>query len=145
MNRRDVQLAVLALAGPLGLEPAQLQKSLFLLGVTNLHGLPEDFYAFLPYHYGPFSKDVYDEADEAAREGLIEKIPQLGGNWSRYVTTPKGREQGELILSQFPQATQEYVRAIVKWIMSLSFADLIRTIYALYPEYRRNSVFVDPQ
>lgn len=145
MDRRDVLLAVLAAAGDKALQPAHLQKSLFLIGKSGAEGLPKAWYDFQPYHYGPFDKAVYENADHCAHEGLVIKLPQVGQRWWRYTVTPEGRERGLLVLSQLPQTTQEYIRALVAWVTSLSFPELIRTIYTLFPEYKANSVFVDQQ
>ena len=73
LQRKDWTLLAIALAGGLPLSPAQLQKAVFLFGEQMPKDvLPEDFYDFQPYNYGPFCRDVYTDAEELAAEGLVE-------------------------------------------------------------------------
>ena len=53
MDRKDILLVVVASGNGTPLTPVQLQKSLFLIS-ENLKGeIPDPFYDFGPYHYGP--------------------------------------------------------------------------------------------
>ena len=54
MDDRDFLLLVVASGKDKALTPVQLQKSLFLLGKTDLAEAVDSPYDFEPYHYGPF-------------------------------------------------------------------------------------------
>lgn len=144
MNRRDWVLLALASASDHRLQPVQLQKSLFLasqkLDATQLG----EFYRFEPYDYGPFSSLVYADADLLAQEGLVQVVPQPRVRWREYVATPDGLARASALEGEVAPAAIEYLGRAVKWTKDLSFAELIRAIYAHFPEFKAKSVFKDP-
>ena len=140
MEKKDLLLMVVAAGGGVPLTPVQLQKTLFLLG-KNLKQLPEDFYDFEPYHYGPFDTEVYSDADSLEVEGMLLSVRSPKGNWVDRAVTPEGLKRVEEIEKELSGPSQQYVQAVVEWAQSLSFSHLVKTIYDHYPEYRENSVF----
>jgi len=143
-SREDWLLVALAAAEGAPLTPVQLQKSLFLLGQELPDAVGEDFYAFRPYNYGPFSSAVYADADRLADEGLV-RIDRMepGRNWAVYSATPEGVERALALSNGLPGQAVEYLRSAVGWTRKLTFSQLVSAIYARYPEQRANSVFVD--
>ena len=141
MYNNDVLLLTVAASEGSGLTPVQLQKALFLIGESKLPGLPVDYYQFIPYNYGPFQSDIYTDADELSAEGHLAQISVPGRPWSIYQTTSPGQERARQIESECQPALASHVRDLVEWVKSLSFSELLRAIYAQYPEFRRNSVF----
>ena len=141
MDRKDIVLLVIESASDEGLSPLQLQKSLFIIGQSKLNGLPLDFYAFRPYNYGPFCEEIYHDTDTLVEEGMVFNIPVAGQSWSKYVITLKGQTRGEEIKKENNIGLVEYINDTVQWVKSLDFSELLRAIYAKYPEYRVNSVF----
>lgn len=141
MERKDITLLVIESAGDEGLSPIQIQKSLFLIGESHLPELPSDFYDFYPYNYGPFTEEVYDDVDVLVDEGMIAKVLKSGESWFRYVVTPKGRDRIQEIIKESSDELNKYAIETVKWVCSLSFSELLRAIYAKYPDYKINSVF----
>ena len=142
MNRRDAVLAVLAAADGNGYGPAQLQKALFLIS-KNAPDVFEDGrgFKFTPYDYGPFDKRVYDAADELASEGLC-TVARSSNGFRTYSATEDGRRVGQLILAGLPPGKRNYIQEVSRWVRSLSFAQLVKSIYQAYPETRKNSIFV---
>ena len=138
MKRQHWTLLALNFANGRGLSAVQLQKALFLLE----RGLPEvvgpRFYHFTPYNYGPFDSAVYKDADALSDDGLVNIST---GRYSVYSITPEGaRVAKELESKASPRAVQ-HLKNIVEWIQSLTFSQLVRAIYARYPEMKKNSVF----
>ena len=142
IDRKDFLLMVVAAGESTPLTPVQLQKSLFLMG-ENLSEIPDSFYEFEPYHYGPFDQDVYLDADRLEAEGLVFSIPSMKGTWLSRAITPAGMKKAEELKDSLSESSRAYIKTLVQWTQSLSFNDLVKSIYAVYPEYRENSVFQD--
>ena len=141
MERKTWTLLAIAAGGDSGLEPVELQKSLFLLGEYCREEVGEPFYEFEPWDYGPFDPAVYDDARELEGEGLVSIGRVPGRRWSDYRITRKGAERAEALKSEVPARASKYLSAIVAWAKRLSFAELVTSIYARFPQYKANSIF----
>ena len=145
-NLEDRERHVLMAISPAGtrtLSPVQVQKLFFLLdkGVAGYTGGPH--FAFVPYDYGPFDKEVYRVLQSLSNNGFAEI---LGSNWhsSRlYRLTTEGNEIGGGELKKLPKDAQRHIRDLVEWIIPLSFSELVSAIYGAYPGMKVNSVFQD--
>jgi uncharacterized phage-associated protein len=142
MTPKDWTLLVIASARGKPLSPVQLQKTLFLIGknVTAEKRHSRKFYRFLAYDYGPFDRTIYDDADELRNEGLILIHPETG-SFRNYIALPAGIQRAETLRAELDPNIREYLDGVVAWARSLSFNDLIRSIYRRYPETKVNSVF----
>lgn len=141
--REDWTLLALAASGPGGLSPAQIQKVLFLLGKKLSKAVGPEFYQFRPHNYGPFSVEVYLDAELLEAQGLV-AVLNPGHTWARrYVVTDTGNERAQKIRSALPPPVADYLQRVVDWARKLSFQQLVRAIYKAYPEQRENSVFQD--
>lgn len=136
-------LLAVAEAGDAGLSPVQLQKAIFLLSrrAPEAASAPGGFYAFEPYDYGPFSPAVYSDAERFALMGLITIGPSLRAPQRRYAVTEGGRAEAARIAKDAPPGALAYLRRVIEWIKPLNFNQLVRAIYAEFPEMRENSVF----
>lgn len=141
VDRSDWLLLALAAAPDHSLTPVQLQKSLFLLGDRRSAAVKPEFYDFAPYDYGPFCRDVYDDADRLSEEGLLRVENEGGRNRRRYVLTVEGERRVKTITTAAPEDGAAYLARVVQWATSLSFGDLVRAIYDAYPNMRARSVF----
>ncbi len=137
MKRIDWNLLALAAASGSPLQPVQLQKALFFFGKMMPDAVRGDFYSFVPYHYGPFDKDVYWDAGLLAAKGLA--YVQTGP-FKTYGATPEGLKRADELGKSNPRGWA-YLKELVTWVRSLSFDELVRAVYAAYPEYKQNSVF----
>jgi hypothetical protein len=104
MQRRDWALLALAAAAGEELTPVQLQKVLFLVGECQRNKVGGGFYAFRPYNFGPFSADVYSDAEQLEREGLA-RIDRgaPGRSWSLYAITPEGNARAREVALEAPR------------------------------------------
>ena len=141
MNRKDWALLAICAANGRGLSPVQLQKTLFLLGREMPHAVGSTFYKFRPYHYGPFDRAVYVDADELANTGDVAITQRHGETWNRYLATAEGCERASILRSTAPPGTVSYLDRLIEWALRQSFQSLVRAIYEKYPEMRANSVF----
>lgn len=141
LKNRDIMLLVIAAAGDTGLTPVQIMKSLFIISQSGLSDLPSNFYPFFAYNYGPFHPDVYRDVEALVNEGLVLEIREAGRNWSKYAIAPAGLRHAPNLKRQIAGEFFDYINAVVNWVKSLTFTQLLRAIYAKYPEMRENSVF----
>lgn len=140
MTRRDWTLLALAAARGRPLTPAQLQKALFLLGKKGKVG--GAFYNFRPYNFGPFSAEIYQDAESLEAEGLVRiDRKEPGRPWALYAATADGISAADRI--KVDGKTREYLVRLVDWARSLSFQQLVSAVYREFPEQRANSVFVE--
>jgi len=141
VRRKDWTLLAICAADAKGLSPVQLQKTLFLLGRELPEEVGHAYYDFRPYHYGPFDRTVYSDAEVLAESGHVAITQRDGESWSRYLATAKGCERAEAIKKEAPASAVAYLQRVVDWALRQSFQQLVRSIYARYPEMRANSVF----
>src|SRR6266498_4159295 len=142
MDRRHWALMVIDEAGPAGLSPVQLQKVLFLIGKNLPDEVGDSYYEFVPYNYGPFDQRVYSDAESLIYSDLVQSVQVSGKNWATYVVTPQGHDVAQYVRqSEVSQRMSQYITTVVKWVQSLSFAQLLTAIYRAYPEYKAKSVF----
>lgn len=141
MNRRDALLGILGAAEGRAFSPVQIQKAAFLVD-RNLPGLfdAHSRFAFEPYDYGPFDRDVYVEIGALELQGLA-NLARTQGRFTEYSATDQGLVRANEILASMDVHQSDYVRRVVEWVRSLSFARLVKSIYEEYPEMRANSVF----
>ena len=138
MKRTDLLLKFIAAAEGKPLTPAQLQKVAFLLGMECNNYMPDDYYSFRKYDYGPFSAEIYRDAEQLEREGKITIFINSRGGWREYAATVRGFMTE---IEDMPEEVSSFIVDKVKWARELSFQELVREIYKMYPVYRENSVF----
>lgn len=141
-HRQSIVLAALAAESGAEFAPVQVQKLFFLIdeNVGSLLGGKQ--FAFEPYDYGPFDKEVYSELDTLARAGLVRVIDIGSSNGRRrYTLTPPGQAAGERALQQIAPSVRDYFSDVSRWVRSMGFAELVGAIYNAYPNMRVNSVF----
>lgn len=126
-----------------GLTPIQLQKVLFLLGERRRNAVGAKFYAFEAYNYGPFSREIYADAEKLAAEGLLVIGESAGRRLRRYCLTVTGADRAAELSQLAASNGVAYLAQVVVWVESLSFSALVRAVYDAYPEMRKNSVFQD--
>ena len=136
-NREGVLIAIIAAAGDDGLDRVQLQKSAFLVAEEFEGRLPENFYQFQPYMYGPFAQEIYADVERLSDGPLVESFLGDGGRQSyRLGRDTKAWRNG------LPKDLAAGVERVVGWVSRMSsFNELVRAIYYLYPEQRENSIF----
>lgn len=138
MEKKDLLLACLSVAGKESYQPVQIQKLVFLL---QDRGLKEKVFDFTPFDYGPFDPQIYKSLEELSYEGLVEIIGEPFTKNRRYRLKPEGAEKAKGALNKLSPQNQEYAERLFHWMKGLSFAQLVGAVYADYPKMRENSVF----
>jgi hypothetical protein len=142
MNRRELLLAILTAADGRPLTPVQLQKATFLV-TENLEDIVDHGpgFKFVPYDYGPFDANVYNEAQSLALDDDVVIAPSGRGRWNTYAASEDGLEYGQELLDKLDDEDREYIVRTVKWVRSRTFSSLVKSIYDAYPRMRANSIF----
>jgi hypothetical protein len=143
MTRTELVLAILAAAEGRPYTPVQIQKAVFLVS-RNMPALVDSGrgFAFVPYDYGPFDSDVYQEAQLLKSVGDALVTPaENQSRWNTYSASENGVARGTAILDALPPGQAEYIRSVSKWVRSLNFGALVKSIYAAYPDMKANSIF----
>lgn len=139
-KRADLLLKIIAAARGESVTPAQLQKVAFLLGQEFPDEMPDNYYQFQKYDYGPFDVKIYRDAEKLQSKGLVSIAVNSRGGWKEYAATKKGLSKTPEDVSE---AVAEYIDQKVRWARGLSFQELVRAVYREFPAYRENSVFQD--
>lgn len=134
MSPRDWILLVVALSPARSLQPLQLQKVLCLIGSQLTHEQLQcsRFYSFEPGEYGPFTAEMYSDAEELDEEGLIDVSSQ---QWParHYRTTSEGAKSAEALLRIMDDDIKQYVIDMLDWITSFELSELLRNDMSAYP------------
>jgi uncharacterized protein len=140
MTRQDVLLAILAASGGRNYTPAQIQKGVFLV-TENLPALVTEGrnYHFEPYDYGPFDKNVYVDCETLSVSGEADVLQ--GPRWKYYTASDEGVQKGLAILERMAPEDRKYVHTVSEWVRSISFDQLVKSIYEKYPHMKANSIF----
>lgn len=137
MNRVDILLAIIASAEGNPLQPVHLQKVAFLLAQEFESELPEDYYEFCKYRFGPFSAVIYADAD------LLEYWGQIEIRWHAQHSKREYAIVDRHVIEDLniPAHILTYIRETVDWASKMSFDELVRSIYFEFPEFIENSIF----
>ena len=141
LTRQDWLLLALSMSPGGVLSPVQIQKALFLFGQEVGGMLGTDFYSFEPYDYGPFDAAVYDDLRRMTNAGQVREDWDPGRNWKSYTITMAGRRAALALEMKSDARLTEFLERIVVWVKGRSFSELLRSVYAAYPEFAVNSVF----
>lgn len=108
-----------------------LMKYAFLLQMEgNLH---RRLYHFVPYHYGPFAKEVYADLRNLQEEGLIRVDEDADEDKTRITLTDPAKVDEALTV--LPVELKEDVETIINSYGDLDHNALLKTVYEKYPAY----------
>jgi uncharacterized protein YwgA len=118
----------------------QIQKLAFLTQKETKLG---ESYHFVPWKFGPFSKDVWKDLDRLVSEGTVIEIPQGGKDKTvgyMYALTKDGaRLVSDSILSRLDEGMLEQIKTIIENYSQKSLSELLTYVYERYPEYTEKS------
>ena len=137
VDRIDVLLSIITAAEGDPITPVQLQKIAFLVGEECREILPQDFYKFVAYDYGPFCIDIYRDAEKLQEQGSISIDLNSEGRWNEYSATFRSNKE----LAEIPAELDDFIQRAVEWATGLTFRELVSSIYHSYPQYAENSIF----
>ena len=121
-------------------EPIRIQKTLFKLArEANLSG--GEVYEFRPYNWGPFSARIYQDVDALVLAGVAERVPQPDASWASYRLTPSGSRKAAALRGKADPGALAALERISRWVADRPFGQLLRDLYADYPEMAEQSLF----
>ncbi len=158
-------LILLLLAAPTDVRDAQdelrgvtrLEKLLFLAEKEeSINAEVTSGFIFEPYHFGPYSKQVYEDVDVLEQLELLkderhygetldelEEVAASGGDREgverRFYLTEEGRAVAKLLGRQHPHVMEKLSR-IKNTYAGMPLARLVRYVYQNYPDYAAKSV-----
>jgi hypothetical protein len=162
-------LILLLLAAPTQIADAQnringitrLEKLMFLaVREQGLNDFVDDDYVFEPYHYGPYSKKVYEEVDVLEQAGLLVDEHSYGGESldemeavyavqdqregveRRFHLTPNGQKVAALLAADRADVVQK-LSTIKDAYAGMPLPRLVRYVYKSYPETTERSIIRD--
>lgn len=137
MTREDILLAIIAAGKEHGLSPVKLQKVTFLVAQEFEGTLPATFYQFDKYNFGPYSADIYRDAEMLEYWGRVDIVHTGRSDKRKYVIANVSNH----VSPELPPALVRFIEDTVEWAQPQSFQELVRSIYFMYPEFRENSHF----
>jgi uncharacterized protein YwgA len=121
------------------IEPIQLQKTLFRFA-KEARAPVRQRYSFVPYNWGPCSRDIYQDLEQLRQKGLVEFVP-TGRGWNAYRLTTTGEERAGELRRKANASLLRRLRAARKWVTERPFNTLLRDVYSRYPRYATKSLF----
>jgi hypothetical protein len=109
-----------------GLTPAQLQKSLYLLGEAFPNELGPDFYKFRSISAGHFSQQIYTDAEALAKKGLVLIEVSEKDGWQHYAATTAGVIKARVLEQGLSPLVLQRLRRVVEWARNRSIDQLGR-------------------
>jgi uncharacterized protein YwgA len=122
------------------LDRVRMQKAIFLVTRRGQRAWRE-LYPYEPYDWGPYSRRLAADLDSLRARGLLRTEPVPGHRYGRYVTTERGERWARQLLAGLSPAEVAFLRAVRKYVTSKSFSNLLREVYAAYPEFATESKF----
>lgn len=117
----------------------RMQKFVFLAQQQKLG----EIYKFIPFNYGPYSKELQNDVDDLITRRLIRQLEQdVGDGKKRYVyrITPEGEQLLASILAspEWKERTQAIFAAledVKRQYHGATLERILHDIYTNYPEY----------
>ena len=144
LTRQDWLLLALSKSPGGAMSPVQIQKAMFLFGQGAGDSIGTDFYSFQPYDYGPFDAAIYTDLRRMRSLGHVRGEWNPDRSWKTWTITGPGRKAARGLENDADVRLAEYLGRIVAWVRGRSFSELLRGVYAAYPEFAVNSVFRGP-
>ena len=111
-----------------------LMKYVFLFQMEG--AAKRRFYQFIPYHYGPFAKELYTDLETLQEQGLI-TVDDSDEDKTRISLL--NSEAVEAALTELPADLQADIKAIIDSYGDLDLTSLLATVYEKYPAYAKKS------
>lgn len=109
-----------------GLTPAQLQKSLYLLGEAFPNDLGPDFYKFRSINAGHFCQQIYTDAEALGKKGLVLIEVSEKDGWQHYSATTAGIIRARVLEMELSPPVLQRLRRAVEWVRNRSIEQLGR-------------------
>jgi len=142
MTKKDLLLIALAAGEKSEYTPVQIQKLMFLIEKNVGNRIDAPHFEFKPYDYGPFDSSIYELLRELESDELASASMTYRG-WKKHSLTDAGIVMAAELSKSIDATVISYIKEVSKFVRTLSFVDLVSSIYKAYPEMKVNSVFKD--
>jgi type I restriction enzyme S subunit len=113
-----------------------LMKYAFLLQMEG-NGVRRRLYHFVPYHYGPFAKEVYTDLKKLQEEGFVRL--EIDAEEEKTRITILDAAKAKEALAALPDDLKEDVGTVMENYGDLDHNALLKAVYEKYPGYARKS------
>ncbi|MGB9671069.1 MAG: restriction endonuclease subunit S [Halothiobacillaceae bacterium] len=113
-----------------------LMKYAFLFQMEG-QAARRSLYHFVPYHYGPFAKELYADLAALQNEGLVRVENDAEEDKTKITLADPAK--AEEALSTLPDDLKEAAARIIETYGDLNHNALLETVYEKYPAYARKS------
>ena len=113
-----------------------LMKYVFLLQKEGTTG--QTLYHFVPYKYGPFARELYQDLEALAAEGFI-AVSENDEERTEIALAPSKGTMVQEVIAKLPENLQADVTRVLEQYGSLSHNQLLATVYEKYPAYATKS------
>ncbi|MER3466982.1 MAG: hypothetical protein C4340_07900, partial [Armatimonadota bacterium] len=94
-------------------------------------------YRFVPYHFGPFAKELYADLEKLQEEGLVRVESDPEEDKTKIILAdPAGADE---LLADLPEDLKEDAATILETYGHLDHYSLLKTVYEKYPAYAKKS------
>lgn len=135
-ERQAILLATLYYYQNLIRKPALItvaMKSAFLLQKESSLNLDYDF---IPYKYGPFSKEVYEDIEDLEKNLLVERVkPKKDIEMTEIRLIDEFKDWTERIIDNLSQKIRDVIKVSTEKYGKMELNELLDYVYAKYPEY----------
>jgi uncharacterized protein YwgA len=125
---------------PYPLDRIRAQKAVFLLTRRGSEAW-KTLYNYQPYNWGPYSSQLASDLDRLVRLNCLEVAEVPGSRYGRYRTTIGGEDRAQQIWTGLKPSESEFIRSVRAYVTHRSFTELLREVYAEYPEFASVSYF----
>jgi len=120
----------------------RLQKEIFLAQKALIDKKIKRLYGFMPYHLGPFSRQIYRDIDWLEQKGLVEvksyPIDDQGVYREFKLTSEGKREVERLLQDREMRDVYEIVKRLKEQYDNMPLVRLVEFTHRAFPEYKRN-------
>lgn len=97
-------------------------------------------YGFIPYKYGPFSKEVYEDIEELEKNLLVERTKlKKDVEMTEIKLLEEFRDWTDRIINSLPEEIQRIIKEYAEKYGKMDLNKLLDYVYAKYPEYTTKS------
>ena len=95
-------------------------------------------YSYRPYDWGPYSSQLASDLRHLTATECLDDARQVR-HYGTYRTTVLGKKL--IVDCELSDSEEDFIRRVRAYIVSQPFNQLLRNVYAAYPEYATESKF----
>ncbi|MEU4364383.1 hypothetical protein [Promicromonospora sp. NPDC023987] len=126
--------------GPFPLDRVRMQKAIFLLTQRGPRAW-KTLYQYEPYNWGPYSGALASDLNRLVQDDLlaVRDVPQ--NRYGSYQATGLAAGRTRTARAECTPEELAFIKSVRDYVTSKSFANLLKEVYAEYPEFATKSRF----